>query len=409
MSNRRCQICHTMQFKSLLDGHPEFQPMQRTVDVRFDHVNHEQTHFGDEPFDCLRCHLPETRSMSLRSFSNSCGGCHYQGKDDHHRSKIKSATPHVLFQLPYMEVPDDSVWWPEDAALGEELSPMMRLLLGGDDQALEPLRSLSLSDADWILDWWEPDSVELKTDLALAMQRLFRELLAGGQPLTNRLARALEAPADSPQVVALMEQLSSGGLAVHTYQRRWMPELLAGSAEGTGQGSDRAIPAGASGWGMDAGVAAVTYQPTAHADPFLRAWADAMGLHQDEAETSGGLRRTLRTELFEELSSAGFGGYLHQTCLRCHAMDPSRQGLGRWAAAGGRTPQGYRKFDHRTHVKLLDDGSCRPCHEVSGPGQSERSPGAPGAHTKAQCTECHAPAGAEDACLVCHDYHFQRP
>jgi hypothetical protein len=29
-------------------------------------------------------------------------------------------------------------------------------------------------------------------------------------------------------------------------------------------------------------------------------------------------------------------------------------------------------------------------------------------HTKAQCTACHSPNGAPDACLTCHVYHMKK-
>ena len=101
MSNRQCQVCHSNQFESFSNGHPEFReityPYRRRTGIRFDHYSHYQTHFQDDQvlpewlpkgFDpahkheesesCTTCHETESsgEGMIVKSFEASCANCH---------------------------------------------------------------------------------------------------------------------------------------------------------------------------------------------------------------------------------------------------------------------------------------------------------------------------------------------
>ena len=424
----RCQACHSVRFAGFADGHPEFEPVARAgAGIRFDHATHAQTHFGDAPFDCARCHQADGggETIGLHAFSRSCSGCHYQGKPDHHGGRIK-ANESVLFQLPFIDLGAAPVYWPEEAATGEEIAAMMRLLLAGDDAALEAMRSLVEQETDWIPEYWEPDEESLKADLAAAIKKIFQEFLAGDEAaLALRIAAALDADPAGTEVGALAEQLSAARFALLAYQRRWLPGL---DDEGGGQtggspapaaGPDWTPPAGTSGWYVDPDAVSISYRPSAHADPFLRGWIDALSSRTKAPpaavgpDPDGVFRAELRDQLFEDLASKGSGGFLYAACLRCHVGEATDAGRGvHWAAAGAARSGGYARFDHRSHRAIGGGGlTCGACHETAEPAASGDRATANGLipHRQEQCSGCHAPGGADHTCLTCHQYHFLRP
>lgn len=81
-----CQSCHTVQFASFANGHPEFDtPLSdRRPRIAFDHAAHLDRHFGATesagkvPETCSTCHLPsdDGRAMLTASFETMCASCH---------------------------------------------------------------------------------------------------------------------------------------------------------------------------------------------------------------------------------------------------------------------------------------------------------------------------------------------
>ena len=223
LSNTSCQICHKAQFESFSNGHPEFKPPSREQDagrggIRFDHASHKSSNFGELAFDCLRCHTADAggRAMRLKPFSASCAGCHAQGKLDHHGESI-ARTEMVMLQLPEM---DDDTLWPQDIAIGEELTPLMLMLLAGDDLALDPLRSL-LEDADGMAIDIEDEAIQVQ--LVDAVKRLVTDLATvDGKALRGRIGTALGADPSAGHVAALAGQLAASRFAMVAYRGRWL-------------------------------------------------------------------------------------------------------------------------------------------------------------------------------------------
>ena len=82
-----------------------------------------------------------------------------------------------------------------------------------------------------------------------------------------------------------------------------------------------------------------------------------------------------------------------------------------WHAVGrGTGSTGFRRFDHGPHPTMLrDPGDCTRCHRLAEAGDQPATSRGYAAHQRELCAGCHHDAGAGDACLTCHDYHFQRP
>ncbi|MGH7819682.1 MAG: hypothetical protein ACREQ9_07910 [Candidatus Binatia bacterium] len=432
MDNVRCQACHREQFASFAEGHPAFDPPRaRGGGIRFNHATHRQTHFGETRFDCSRCHAPDAakRIMLVLPFASSCAGCHEQGKLDHHGERIHAVVAKV-FQLPEMELEDPDGSWSEEAALGETLTPMMRLLLAGDDDALGALRSLLEADVGWVVLDWEPDDEEQKNELASAILRLVDDLVDDDPaPLRDRIARALGSEPTAPEVVTLAEQLSASSFTIALFRSRWLAERKEPgdeSARGSGDeeepdehaeaGSEWRLPETASGWIIDPDEVSVSYRPVAHSDPFLRSWIEALaarskelGAGEENHDDAVALRSRLRRDLFEELGSGKWGGPFYVACLRCHSTR-AENGTPRvdWLAAGRDLDAiGFAKFNHRPHLAILGETeSCQRCHAIA---QGVDSGSEFLAYRNEVCSSCHAPGQANADCLTCHRYHFLRP
>ena len=154
MANANCQFCHTFQFPSLENAHPEFDrfPFKRRTRIRFDHLNHISKHFRDKemrssaPKACKSCHLPDEDGfkMSLKSFEDNCGACHGGQVEGVGRATAKGLP---VFNVPGLDVATLSERniaigeWPEDA--DEEITPFMEFLLAGDGDYMAIRKALA--------------------------------------------------------------------------------------------------------------------------------------------------------------------------------------------------------------------------------------------------------------------------
>ena len=380
MDDTRCQVCHTVQFKSFSSGHPGFRSDQRHGQgIVFDHATHQE-HFGETSFDCLRCHEPDAvgRSMVLKPFDVSCVGCHYGGVSDHHGTKIRNMGTSLVIQLDTEEI----------------LPPFMRLLLAGDDEAVEFLITLETEEVVEELD--DQDKAAFES----AVERLVDELLYGDpQP---RIARALGVPATSPIVAALADELSSATGSVLQFKERWLPGPGAASI-------DRDVPPpNETGWHHDPDQVAIGYRIATHADRFVKVLVDALATPRDagpavDVDERDDARQALRESFAEELRE-NFG-----TCMRCHEAgrwDPADREV---SALGDRRP-----FEHGTHLRAFGTSteSCDSCHRLPEPSTAESAGGSRHGfleYAKSDCASCHRPGRAADSCLTCHRYHVLRP
>lgn len=199
MPEGACQTCHTAQFASFANGHPEFdRPLfNRRPRIAFDHAAHLDRHFGaDEsagkaPETCTVCHLPsdDGRAMLTASFETMCASCH--------QADIAGAGSIGPAGLSFLAVPGLDLRelqargvnigaWPEWSE--EPINPFMTRLLAGDTAVaaaldrLEGLDLLDLRDAT-------PEEIRAVATMAVAVKRLIGDLLANGvQAAETRLA-----------------------------------------------------------------------------------------------------------------------------------------------------------------------------------------------------------------------------
>jgi hypothetical protein len=149
------------------------------------------------------------------------------------------------------------------------------------------------------------------------------------------------------------------------------------------------------------------YRPTAHADPFLRAWLDVTG--RQAQDPNGPARR-----LFERLSNPNAPG----ACGECHSVDraPGRTLIVNWLPFRP-DPDRHRftKFSHRPHLQLSGSTGCKTCHrlDAAAPFSATYKSGDPFVFTasfkpiaRTLCASCHIAGRASAACTTCHNYHI---
>lgn len=423
MSDAQCQVCHSEPFESFNQGHPEFGAIERPmVGISFNHHEHE-THFPNEELVCESCHMPDPlgRTMAVASFEQACKGCHAQGSEDHHGDGIKRNS--MLFaQLPAFEF-EEEVYWPSEGAWGEFLSPMMLLLLAGDDEAVPLLYSI-YNDAfgdlyEWSFVLEDNDELYLKAELATSIKAMVAELAdysdEGVEARNARLARALGVPGDDPAVQNLNAELASASFVMQMFKQRYLPQLdddLAGepvdASADESMAADWMTSKNMSGWHIDSGAGTISYRPVVHADPLLKHWIEAVFTHADDkGEADSELesqRQFLRGKVYERIE-ADF-----KACTRCHAQGDD--GI-QWAAAGRQYgASGFVKFNHAPHMAMLNQGdTCSTCHVPSDVEATDEHAMVRGfaPHEKAVCESCHTETGADNTCLNCHQYHELRP
>ena len=423
MSDIQCQVCHTNQFESFNDGHPAFTSATSiSSGIKFDHAKH-QPRF-DDGLDCQSCHQAdaEGKTMLVSPFENSCQGCHEQRSKDHHGDAIKK-NPVPFLQLPEMEF-EDPVYWPAELAVGENLTPMMTLLLAGDDEALPLLSEIYDGDGaagdmfEWFFILEDEGEPEKKAQLATAIKKLVSELAdyssSGEKARTVRLSKAFSLEATDPELQTLQAELSAANFVMQMFKQRYLPQLeddLAGeevdATDDEELTTDWMASKHMSGWRVDSDEGAISYRAVAHSDSWLKTWIETLGKSQGKTAqmtSMDEMRAGLRALMLDELS----GDF--KSCTKCHTVQGE---AAPWSAAGRLyDASGFTKFNHRPHMAMLNEpGNCLTCH-IPKNESSDASIAMPRGflpHDKETCSSCHAPGKANNTCLNCHQYHHERP
>ncbi len=234
VSNDRCQVCHSVRFASLDDGHPAFDayPYQRRTRINFDHAAHIGKHFvkekEDAPQSCGSCHIPDAngQAMLVRPFEATCASCHGADVDG---EKLAGAKGTAIIEVPGIDVAtlsdrDIAIGgWPEFAEA--RLSPLADLLLAHDPayrEARGKLGDLDLLD----LEAASADELEAVAALAWSFKRLVDDIGRGGA--VALLAR-LDAGLAPEQALGKDEQRALAGrlpaTLVESAIARWFPDL----------------------------------------------------------------------------------------------------------------------------------------------------------------------------------------
>ena len=199
MPEGACQTCHTAQFASFADGHPEFdRPLfDRRPRIAFDHAAHLDRHFGAEesvgkaPETCTVCHLPsdDGRAMLTAGFETMCASCH---QSDIAGTGSIGPTGLGFLAVPGLDLREltargvDIGAWPEWSE--EPITPFMALMLSADPAAPAALNRLEGQD---LLDLRDaaPEDIRAVATVAFAVKRLIGDVLADGvQAAQARLA-----------------------------------------------------------------------------------------------------------------------------------------------------------------------------------------------------------------------------
>ncbi len=223
LSNAQCQTCHSLQFASFKNGHPEFSnyPYRGRTPIFFDHASHLRQHFGEmkekAPRTCQDCHVPDSagRFMKVKDFAKSCAACH--------ESQIEGAGM-IVKGAAFFTVPgiDADTLAAKGISIGEwpkfadaKITPFMELLLRRQPAmgtALDQLHGVDLLD----LTKATPEELVAAEKFAWGVKELLFHLVVDGQSYLQKELQGEIAPAG-------IEVPRSALLAA---QRDWMPHLL---------------------------------------------------------------------------------------------------------------------------------------------------------------------------------------
>jgi predicted CXXCH cytochrome family protein len=449
MTNRQCQVCHKAKFKSFGGDHAEFKNQRPRQGIAFDHLLHRPKMLGaGTGFDCAMCHGTDHREqigkqmpLNKRVLKYACASCH--------KTDLKQAPATIsLVKLPLME--PDVPWWDNAMASQDEeeaISPILWLMLAGDNQALAPLSAMWSSarfEASPTLDLLEnPDldeekGAQLQTQLAKAFKKLILELSHDdAKPLQDRLAQALGLKPDHRAVVALVKQLQAGQFTINEYadELGLEPKLLDGAPPARTpydypvDGDD--VPFVVYRTAPEQAEDGPKVDPTiVHGNAFIKAWLDALAANaslppdksapskdqkkptpeQDEQEPKPKVSPVgFRTELRAALFRTEIDNYA-SACIKCHKVESSLEAsLINWSPPP-RTAN-YLPFSHGSHLGRIPKAqSCTHCHRWEGDLNKVKDTvhGFLG-HSKQDCATCHTPKRQNDSCISCHNYHVNRP
>ena len=353
MSDAACQVCHTDAFARFGRGHPEFHLGPQPAGLNFNHLEHQRRE--PEAFNCASCHevAPDRLGgvVSFRGFDQSCATCHAE-------DFRPLALPMPIVQLPALE--PDADWWNPQATLDPDASlpPTMLLLLAGDPAVRPELSQLVDAQGDLTAVTSLRLTQEDEDTLAEAIRRLLIDLSADDPAgLRQRLASALNLPADHPHVVRLARELRPAREAVFLFAFDHLEALELDEAV-----ADE-LPAFTATLPDAAGPPAVQYlfadaQQTAdhdqliaraaHADPLIVALLDALGESARQPDAPASPDKPSRHLAADLLKTSA--RQWETSCLSCHSPGDDAQGLPRIVWQSPPRSLGFRKFDHATHV-----------------------------------------------------------
>jgi hypothetical protein len=419
MSNIQCQNCHSAQFHSFADGHPEFTgfPYERRTRLYFDHVTHYQVHFksfervkpgavlpaelrdygdGANPSaqSCKACHQPDSsgRMMPIRSFEHSYAACHGAEIEE-------DAFPGVqLLAIPML---DSELLTTDGAAIGQwpllkagdgpgakshDLSvlPLMEILLSADDNCLKARKDFlkvrkEIQRGSENLDELNEQQAEAMQSMAWGIKRLIHKLgtesHATNENRLNHLNKKFTADGDAELLKTLSASLFRDPtfvIALETAQQNWFPDL-GEEIEGLNEGappayslvdveppSTRDDPP--SGWYTILSDGTLRYRVTGHSDRLMRAVLDLAG-RVPHLRGAAAEKDTPQPSPFGALGpTASF------RCLGCHTADKQDDGrlvinwVGRHVSPD---TQSFTRFSHAPHLTLqLAKDDCTKCHSI---------------------------------------------
>jgi hypothetical protein len=184
------------------------------------------------------------------------------------------------------------------------------------------------------------------------------------------------------------------------------------------------------GWMIDRLRMAIVYVPKGHADPWLSRWVELEQL-KGPRNVSASVAQQCRTchqlgsgmEVPILASSATASRNVAEKAIPvafqktpAHAaekesLNPLEKAIFAPDAACWRADRRtaslkpISKFDHTPHLTISSISDCRSCHALAGSNAGAVAPREFQPIQKAQCSSCHQPNAAGEACTQCHNYH----
>jgi hypothetical protein len=245
--------------------------------------------------------------------------------------------------------------------------------------------------------------LKMAADIGGSIRELVDDLAAHGQiAVQERLSALLGRELRKEELAAL-----SGGLSpdvVNSYRDRWFVGVA--QKERSVHRADQLNKVAAGGWVRDDVTLSLRYQPTGHADPWLRAWLDLL------AEAASGPNAAM----FDPLLQTSMKPTAVGLCGSCHSVERDKAGrlAIQWRPFDPlRERPEFTRFDHGPHVIQPETGDCQACHRIrSSNGAAAYASYDPHqfisgfeAMDKSACAACHTQHGAGDGCTQCHSYH----
>ena len=378
MSDQSCQACHQQQLESFATDHPEFDnwPLARRTRIAFDHGSHQLKHFPkqQQQFACATCHVAGQDGKFQRTlgYQQSCQKCH--------DSKIAVSWDAgvEVFALPMIDAQQLNTagrnigQWPAPASdeFDGALPPITKLLLIADKTAEASLRQLGADFDFFDVDSDDPQQLRAAANIVWATKRLLNELsLQGQKSIEQRLESVLDRELSATEFSQLTSRLSPENFAVMT--QVWLTNL---PNELNTQGQQQvAVPAvrtpaqdrkvaqdrvSAGGWFSDENSLSIRYQPTGHADPFIKSWINVM------VEASNGKHMEVTKPLIKDLLSPTVAGQ----CGSCHSLDRRDEGtyVVNWFARQTEDQtSSFTKFSHGPHLAQSELADCQSCHQIN--------------------------------------------
>ena len=462
LSDRQCQVCHTVAFDSFVAGHPDFTlvPYQRRRNLYFDHSSHYGKHFpsldNEGQRSCHACHNVDSggQSMSLGGFEQTCAECHSeQVTADDTPGLLLAALPGLDAQTIRDKGLDVGEWpelYPRHVQAAGRIGPVMELLLqaGEDfDELQKQLAGVDLSQ----LGAADDKQVQAAQRWAWAFKALLMDVVEGGQTeLRRRLSKSFGARVPLADIDRLVNRIPVELLRM--MQERWLPNLpaelrdRAGGASAAPEVTDAPAAAGespsqlgavrdrqryeagiSSGWYLRDADLSLRYRAVGHADDMLRLWLDVTGRF-NPAQASAGSAATGGGITMRAAFLAAASPYAGGRCTKCHTANATAADGVRMNWTASRPDESFTRFTHGPHIRLLQD-VCQSCHTSTGDLSSTdwhlfrpefiRADGSLATDpnrmhsdfegiSKATCAHCHTSQDAGDRCLTCHNYHVPR-
>jgi len=418
----QCNSCHEKKFEAFDTDHVAFSaeyPHIRRAGIQFDHSGVTE----HEKLGCVDCHQVDAaaRNVPVAGFNKSCGECH----GDLLRSTDASAAERWdlrLLRIPAFDTKTSPLLWKKFKL--KKIAKACRLDGDAKQRLADRITALGETEESG------GDKAAL-TDQELEA-RAVTAFLAGAKANNDKayaknVGRLLVALAQKPDkaIGKLLSKKGASRSETETLLAGLSPDLARSVACGwLVDGGFK--PRGKTRKGWFATADGLSYRPTGHGDPVLRAWIDfavsGANLKGKKARGAMAALAAFRPQVTSDhASTSGVGG-----CLSCHAVSrlptavkdgaPELQLIAEWRQEPA-SRRALVQYDHRPHVDLLGaTPRCGVCHERRDDAMISKMfetfdvdvvGGSFAPIRKEVCAECHTSGQVKNDCQLCHEYHTE--